>query len=201
MISRLFLILVVVCCAILSGCAAREELIAKSADVPTGVDLSGQWRLRVDSLDSVDRIGEAEREAAGGEESILVVPERKLQRSRQRSSAGTLVHVFLETGSSLKVTQTLHALFISFDRAIVEEYRFGEKREISVGPVMADRVSGWEGESYVIETLDKDGAKLIETYRLSEDGHKMFRTILIIQNGKSQLDVEQVFDGIFEGRS
>jgi len=201
MINRLFLILVVACFAILSGCSAREELIAKSADVPTGMDLSGQWRLRVDSLDSVERIGEAEREAAGGEENILVVPERKLQRSRQRSSAGTLVHVFLETGSSLKVTQTLHALFISFDRAIVEEYRFGEKREINVGPVMADRVSGWEGESYVIETLDKDGAKLIETYRLSEDGRKMFRTILIIQNGKSQLDVEQVFDGIFEGRS
>jgi len=201
MSNRLFLILVVVCFAILSGCAAREELIAKSADVPTGVDLSGQWRLRVDSLDSVERIGEAEREAAGGKESILLVPERKSQRSRQRSSAGTLVHVFLETGSSLKVTQTPHGLFISFDRAIVEEYRFGEKREINVGPVMADRVSGWEGNSYVIETLDKDGAKLIETYRLSEDGHKMFRTILIIQNGKSQLDVEQVFDGIFERRS
>jgi len=196
MINRLFLILVVGCFTILSGCSAREELIAKSADVPPGMDLSGQWRLRVDSMDSVKRIGEAEREAAGGKENILLVPERTPQRSRQRSSSGTLVHVFLETGSALKVTQTLYALFISFDRAIVEEYRFGEKREISVGPVMADRVSGWEGESYIIETLDKDGAKLIETYRLSEDGHKMFRTISIMQNSKSRLDVEQVFDGI-----
>jgi len=105
-----------------------------------------------------------------------------------------LVHVFLEIGSSLKITQTPHALFISFDRAIVEEYRFGEKREISVGPVLADRVSGWEGNSYIIETLDQDGAKLIETYRLADGDRRMFRTILIIQNGQSQVDVEQIFD-------
>ncbi len=196
MINRLFLIILFALFAIQSGCAAREELIAKSAAVPAGIDLSGQWRLRADSQDTVNRISEAELEAAGGKESILMVPERQSQRSRKRSSAGTLVHVFLETGSSLKVTQTPHALFISFDRAIVEEYRFGENREINVGPVMADRVSGWQGDSYIIETLDKDGAKLIETYRLSDGGRIMFRTILIMQNGQSQVDVEQIFDRV-----
>lgn len=196
MINRASLIFVLALLAILSGCAAREQLIAKSADVPTGIDLSGQWRLRVDSLDTVERISEAEREAAGGEESILLLPEKKPQRSRQRSSAGALVHVFLETGSSLKVTQTLHGLFISFDRAIVEEYRFGEKREVTVGPLVADRVSGWEGESYIIETLDQDGAKMIETYRLSGEGRRMIRTILIIHKGRNQVDVEQVFDRV-----
>jgi len=194
MINRLFLTIVISLFAILSGCAAREELIAKSAAVPTGIDLSGQWQLHADSQGTVKRISEAELEAAGGKESILLDPERKSQKSRQRSTAGTLVHVFLETGSSLKVTQTLHALFISFDRAVVEEYRFGEKREINVGPVMADRVSGWDGNSYIIETLDKDGAKLIETYRLSDGGEQMFRTILVIHNSQSQVDVEQVFD-------
>ena len=140
------------------------------------------------------RISDAEVEAAGGQESIIGAPERKSQRSRKQSSAGTLVHVFLETGSSLKVTQTEYGLFISFDRSVVEEYRFGEKREISVGPVLADRVSGWDGESYVIETLDTDGAKLVETYRLSEEGRSMFRTISITDHGDSQVDVEQIFD-------
>jgi len=180
--------------SIIGACAAQEELIAKSADVPPGIDLSGQWRLRVDSHDTVKQISDAELEAAGGEESIIPVSESKSQRSRKRSSAGTLVHVFLETGSSLKVTQTQYGLFISFDRSVVEEYRFGEKREISVGPILADRVSGWDGASYIIETLDEDGAKLIETYHLSEEGHSMFRTISIIHHGKSQVDVEQVFD-------
>lgn len=194
MVNRLFLIFLLAILAIVSGCAAKEELIAKSADVPSGINLSGQWRLRADSQDTVKSISDAELEAAGGRDSIVPVPERKTQRSRQRSSTGTLVHVFLETGSSLKVTQTQYGLFISFDRSVVEEYRFGEKREISVGPILADRVSGWDGESYIIETLDKDGAKLIETYRLSEDGRSMFRTIFITHHGKSQVDVEQVFD-------
>jgi hypothetical protein len=180
--------------SIIGGCAAQEELIAKSADVPPGIDLSGQWRLRADSQDTVKRISDAELEAAGAKERIIPVPERQSQQSRQRSSAGTLVHVFLETGSSLKITQTQYGLFISFDRSVVEEYRFGEKREISVGPILADRVSGWDGASYIIETLDEDGAKLIETYRLSEEGRRMFRTISIIHHGKSQVDVEQVFD-------
>ena len=114
--------------------------------MPAGVDLSGLWQLRDDSRDTVARIDRAGVEAAGGLEEIDVARQRNPERSRRRSSDGTLVHVFLETGSRLKITQTGYGLFISFDRAIVEEYRFGEKRQISVGPVTADRVSGWEGE-------------------------------------------------------
>jgi len=149
-----------------SGCAGREELVAKSAAVPVGVDLSGLWRLS----------------------------QRSRQAPRSRSSAGTSVRMFLEAGEVLKVTQTEHGLFISFDRAVVEEYRFGEKREISIGPVIADRVSGWEGDIYVIETLDAAGAKLIETYRLSDDGRELRRTISIVYNEKEQIAIEQNFD-------
>jgi hypothetical protein len=71
-------------------------------------------------------------------------------------------------GTALKVTQTGSGLFFSFDRSVVEEYRFGENREVEVGAITAERVSGWEGRSYVIETLDKDGAKLIESWQLRE---------------------------------
>jgi hypothetical protein len=102
--------------------------------------------------------------------------------------------MFLEAGEALKVTQTEHGLFISFDRSVVEEYRFGEKREISIGPVTADRVSGWEGSTYVIETLDNEGAKLVETYRLNADGSSLRRTIAIIHRDKEQLAIEQNFD-------
>lgn len=145
------------------GCAAKEELLAKNANVPTGVNLSGQWQLRSDSE----------------------VPARRIDDA--------LVHVFLETGRALKVTQTDNGLFVSFDRAIVEEYRFGEKRQIHVGPIEAQRVSGWEGLSYVIETLDSDGAKLIETYRLQEDSQSLFRTMKIIYKGAEQLNIKLHF--------
>ena len=87
-------------------------LIPKSAAVPVGIDLSGMWQLREDSADTVREITEAERRAAGGGESLLLSPEREMRKKRRRRSDGTLVHVFLETGRSLKVTQTADGLFI-----------------------------------------------------------------------------------------
>ncbi len=193
MINRSVLTLLITALAILSACVAREELVAKSATVPAGIDLSGLWQLHVDSQDTVKRISEAERKAAGGGDNSILKPSR---RSKGSSSKGTFVHVFLETGKSLKVTQNDFGLFISFDRAIVEEYRFGEKRSISVGPILADRVSGWQGNRYVIETLDEDGAKLTETYRLDDNGSKLIRTILIVYRDAGLLDLQQVFDRV-----
>jgi hypothetical protein len=178
------------------GCAAREQLITKSAVVPAGTDLSGRWLLRVADRDSVKRIDDAELAAAGGLESIVPKKGRGEEPRRRSSSSGAFVHVFLETGKSLKVTQTDDGLFISFDRSVVEEYRFGENRVISVGPVEADRVSGWSDGAYVIETLDQDGVKLIEEYRLGENGIELHRSISIHSGEQQQLAVEQVFDQV-----
>jgi len=193
MTNRRVLTLLLAALAILSACVAREQLVAKSAAVPAGIDLSGQWQLHVDSQDTVKRISDAEIKAAGGGEKLIPKSGR---RSKGSSSKGTLVHVFLETGMSLKVTQTDFGLFISFDRAIVEEYGFGEKRSISVGPILADRVSGWQGNRYVIETLDEDGAKLSETYRLHDNGSQLIRTIIIVYRDARLIDLQQVFDRV-----
>jgi len=194
-VMRLSNLVILALLVVLSGCATeRKVLVPKSATIPVGIDFSGQWQLREDSVDTVREITEAERKAAGGEESISLVPERTTKNKRRRRSDGTLVHVFLETGESLKVTQTADGLFISFDRAVVEEYRFGEHREINVGPLEAERVSGWEGSTYVIETLDREGAKLIETYRLADGDRILLRTIKIEQGDKSHLDITQAFD-------
>jgi len=174
-----------------AACAAREPLPAKSATVPAGIDLSGQWRLRDTSRNSNRQISDAERMAAGEEESLI--PKKPSKNQSRRKAKDIQVHVFLETGESLKVTQTGHGLFVSFDRAIVEEYRFGEQRMIAVGPVEADRVSGWENGAYVIETRDKAGAMLIESYRL-DDSDTMIRSIQIVYRDEADLDVSQVFD-------
>jgi len=186
-VIRAAVLVVLLAVSALGGCASREVLQPKSAAVPAGIDFSGQWRLRADSADSVRRISEAERRSAGGDEAIRV------STTQSRKSKGTLVHVFLETGQALKVSQTEHGLFMSFDRAVVEEYRFGENREISVGPVVADRVSGWEGRSYVVETLDEDGAKLTETWSLADDGDTLLRRIVIGKGDRRELDLEQRF--------
>lgn len=178
---------------LLSSCAGREPLPAKSGTVPAGVDLSGLWQLRDDSQATNQAISDIERAAAGADEDLI--PKSSRKTSSRKKNDDTQVHVFLETGEVLKITQVERGLFVSFDRAIVEEYRFGEQRMANVGPVVADRVSGWENGGYVIETRDKEGAMLIETYRL--DGKDvMIRTIRIVYNEKSKLDVRQVFDRV-----
>jgi hypothetical protein len=106
--------------------------------------------------------------------------------------------VFLETGQSLKITQTEHGLFISFDRAIVEEYLFGEHRVANVGPIMAERVSGWENRDFVIETLDDEGGRLLETYSLAENNTVLIRDITVLHNQKQKLAIQQVFDRVIE---
>lgn len=152
--------------ALLCGCVQREVLIPKSAAVPAGVDLSGSWRL-------VDESGAGMQGLGRG--------------------AG-LIHVFLEAGTRLKLTQTADGLFISFDRSIVEEYRFGEQRVVSVGPVQADRVSGWAGESYVIETLGPDNHKLVETWQLEDDGSSLVRQVALFSKGSLVRTTVQTFE-------
>jgi hypothetical protein len=185
---------------LLYACAAREILIPKSGVVPAGVDLSGTWRLRKDEAAGQGRINEAIRRTDGVDDRIILRPpeqqnERSRISSRSRRNPGGLVHVFLENGDTLKVTQTADGLFLSFDRAVVVEYRFGENREVQVGPVVADRVSGWEGREYVAETLDQDNMKLTERLAL-RNHHTLQRTIVFRSKNNEEETIIQTFDRI-----
>ena len=102
--------------------------------------------------------------------------------------------MFLETGRTLRISQTDHGLFISFDRAVVEEYTFGENRVVSVGPIEAQRVSGWEGDSFVVETLDEEGARLTESWALADGGNTLVRRIAVFKKELEHFSTEQVFD-------
>ncbi len=174
---------------VIAACGATPPLPAKPATVPDGLDLSGDWKMRDTSRGTNRRIRDAEREAAGPEESLIP---GKSTRSR-RGNSDVQVHVFLESGELLRITQTEHGLFISFDRAVVEEYRFGEQRMINVGPIQAERVSGWENNAYVIETRDKNGTMLIESYRLQE-ADSLVRSVRITGEPEAEFAIEQVFD-------
>ena len=118
---RLALVAIFAALLLISGCASREELLPKSAATPAGVDLSGTWQLRAENGDSLQRVNAAGREAAGDAQGIVLPPKRIQSQQKKQSVDGTSVHVFLETGSTLKVSQTDFGLFISFDRAVVEE--------------------------------------------------------------------------------
>lgn len=180
---------VLVAAWLMVACVSTPPLPAKPAAVPQGLDLSGDWQMRESSRGSNRRIRDVERKAAKSGDSLI--PGKSNNSSRRNDDVQ--VHVFLENGEALRITQTEHGLFISFDRAVVEEYRFGEQRMVYVGPIEAERVSGWENNAYVIETRDKEGTMLIESYRLL-DSDTLVRNVQIRGDSPAALDIEQLFD-------
>lgn len=175
------------------ACAAKPQLLPRNGINANAVDLSGKWVLRRESGTPISR--------AGAEEQTIVVPRNtsrrsrtSLSQSRRSRSDGSAVHVFLESGTSLKITQTLHGIFISFDRAIVEEFTFGENRTVSVGPIEAQRVSGWDADGFIAETMDEKGAVLAERWSLAESGEALVRTITVVEKEEIVFSTTQIFD-------
>lgn len=177
-------------CLLLVACASKPVLLSRSAAVPAGVDFSGRWQLR------------AERGAKplqeGGNQDLIGMPEKMSSRNpgrrKSKRSSGSAIHVFIENGENLKISQTRDGLFISFDRAIVEEFTFGENRMVSVGPIEAQRVSGWETNTLVIETLDEQGALLTESWYLDTDTDVLVREISVAQGSGEQFSARQLFE-------
>ena len=177
----------------IASCGAKPQLLPRNGINTNDIDLSGKWVLRRESGTPIAR--------AGAEEQTIVVPRNtsrmsrtSLDQSRRSRSDGSAVHVFLESGTSLKITQTLHGIFISFDRAIVEEFTFGENRTVSVGPIEAQRVSGWEADEFIAETMDEKGAVLAERWSLAESGSTLMRTITVVEKEELVFSTTQVFD-------
>ena len=164
----------------------------KSALVPAGVDFSGLWQLRTEG-------GSKATWPGGAGPGIRIPPvssTRKSGRRASRDKTGTSVRVFVENGESLKISQTAEGLFISFDRSVVEEYTFGENRIVSIGPIEAQRVSGWQNGHFVIQTLDEGGTILTESWRLAENGRILVREISETKGDQEKFSALQRFDKV-----
>jgi hypothetical protein len=183
------------------ACGSPEILMPRDGTVPTGVNLSGSWQIQDAGACEQRRIRDAIRKTDGVDDDVgLGRPSSTNSRSgRSRNSGkveGGLVYVFLELGEALKITQTDHGLFISFDRSVVEEYRFGGSQVVNVGQVQAQRAVGWEGETLIVETLDRNNMKLTERFRLTENGQVLERTIILRSRALEEESVVQRFDRV-----
>lgn len=185
-------------CLLLGACSAPEVLQPRDGTVPAGTDLSGNWVMREVPAAERRRLRDAIRKTDGIDDDAIFRPQRPAQSGNRsgKSMKGGLVYVFLESGTKLKVTQTPHALFISFDRAVVEEFRFGESRVVNVGQVEAQRVTGWDGDQLVVETLDKNGMKLTERFRLVNGGNTLRRLITLRSRKLEEETITQEFDKV-----
>ena len=192
--SKLFLVIPLLA---LGACAEPEILLPHASNAPANIDFSGKWTIRPESVNDQRTLREAIDKTDGIDNNRARSSRSGTSRSKARAKGG-VVQVFLEVGQSLKVTQTPYALFISFDRSVVEEFRFGENRMVNIGAVEAMRVSGWDGNDYVVETLDKSGMKLTERYQLSDDAQTMQRHIVFRSNKKEEEAIIQTFDKVTE---
>ena len=172
---------------LLAACAARPTLEPRPGGNPEQIDLSGTWALRAGGEMPVDN------------EQTIRIPRRsqkddaEMRRPvRSTRARGSSVHLFLESGKTLKVSQTDYGLFFSFDRAVVEEYNFGEFRAVSVGPIRAQRSSGWDGDRFVIETMDDEGHVLTERWYL--DGALLVRDIAISAGDEARFSKRREFE-------
>lgn len=169
----------------IAGCVAPVVLDPPSTRIPDDVDLTGYWSLQT-----------AEgRAQPTGPADVLVIPQDRrapVRRSR-RSDPGSSARVFLRSGNELKITQAESALFVSFDRSVVEEYRFGVLRTVSVGPIEAQRATGWAGDTLEIRTLDDDGAMLTERWRLEDGGLRLVRDVTLEHKDETLMRGRQVF--------
>jgi len=180
---------------LLCACGTPEVLLPRSATVPAGVDLSGQWQMRPESRRGQPRINEAINRTDGVDnETIMREMMNRQRRGGSGETKGGLVGIFLKTGDALKITQTEHGIFISFDRSVTREYRFGENRPINIGQADAMRVSGWESNDYVIETLGEKGMKLTDRYSLSADRRLLTRQITLRSKQMEEVTIVQEFD-------
>ena len=75
----------------------------------------------------------------------------------------------------------------------MEEFTFGENRVVNVGPIQARRVSGWEGNAFVVETVDESGTYLLETWSLGEQG-RLIRDIQVRRGEEVQFELRQIFE-------
>jgi hypothetical protein len=171
----------------ISACGSKPTLEPRAGGNPQQVDLSGRWVLRTGD------------ELPVNHEQTIRMPKSSTRRQTEarraqasRRSRGLSVHLFLESGKVLKVSQTDYGLFFSFDRAVVEEYNFGENRIVSIGPIQAQRVSGWEGPSFVVQTMDEEGHVLTESWALQEG--TLTREVSIARGEDVSFSKRQVFD-------
>ncbi len=191
---------------VIGGCAGGPEpqLTPGARKPPADIDLSGYWQLRDAATDPLRDFSQQGFIGPRSTERVVRLTREMRRDAQQRPQSGgrrdrngaALAQVFLETGENVKITQTIDGLFISYDRSVVEEYVFGEHRLATVGPVAAERASGWQGASYVVETLDEDGVLLRERWSIDSDGSQLRRDVEFIEKDEVVYATTPVFDRV-----
>lgn len=178
------------CILLLAGCSAPPDLIAFGAARTSETDFTGSWH-RNESINPTNLPAvplEADQQQAA---------QKRRPSSRPKGPGLAIFYDGLYlSAKNIRMTQDETVLFVKFDLARVEEYRFGEKRLANIGPLSILRVSGWEGDQYVVRSVTDDGTNVEDRYYLSNNGLRLHRVVSVEGRDQSKNTVRQVFDRV-----
>jgi len=177
---------------LITACSSNEVLNKLSINSEAEINISGRWVFVGDYQSNQKKISKAIDQSSG------IIYRRikttgvfqEVQDKSPKKNAWGVAHLFFKNAKILRITQTDYALYIDFNRSIVEEYDFGELKKITLGNVSASRSSGWNDTQYQIDTLDNYGMKITEKYKISDDSKALTRSIIF--RGKNLNDTEIV---------
>ena len=89
----------------------------------------------------------------------------------------------LAGGSFLRIDQRPDEMIIQ-NGVTTRSFTPGVKSVVSVSSGVADQSSGWKGKDYLVEIKPQVGPRILERYRLSDDGKQLTQTINISSEGR-----------------
>jgi hypothetical protein len=189
---------------LLAACAG--EKLAEAP--PTGVDLSGRWKLNVADSDDPLRIGSALTAPPSGNGASGPTGGRRGRGGGGGQASGTgfgpsgagaalpvsaVSEVLQWPGRDLEVKQTGGvAAFTSDGVNRIYQPTDPGKRKSKHG---TKKVIGWSGSSLIVEVEpDDDRPKFEEHYELSSDGQRLLQLVLIKSGRMDGFSMSRVWD-------
>jgi len=206
-------------CAILAACGGAGQL---AADAPSGVDLSGTWKLNRGLSDDPEKLYEKfrlQRAIRNGEQpppsarrgnprsrqtdpDAYPMEDPNNPKSAEFQAAADRSHlnpydmgVFgtIPRGDLVTIKQQADEMSIS-DGLAHRSFTPGAQSVVSVPEGVADQHSGWKSKDYVIDVKAQAGPETIERYHLSGDGKQLLAEIHSHGGNMPNMDIKRVYE-------
>ena len=176
---------------ILISCSTNETLVNFNQDPEEVTNLGGSWEY-IAKLNGQQDLNEAINRIIGPNNKRNIFSSSANQQNKRNSDY--VAHLFLRDANRIKITQTRYALYIDFNRSIVEEYKNNRIETIELGEIKVQRSSGWQNGYYLIDTLDDRGMKITETYSLVNQNKNLQRKIILRDKDENEVVIERLYN-------
>ncbi len=180
---------------LIAGCASEQLAVAP----PSGIDLSGHWRLDAADSDDPQRLLQAlddtrNQAAAAGSKGAA-----QADAGAVRLPIAAIAEVMQWPGRDLVIKQTGGVAAFSSDGEdhVYRPASAAARREHRHRRGRSPAVCGWSGKSLVVQVQpDDEGPKFDLHYELSADGRRLLEHVLPIGAGNSGAALSRVWDRV-----